>query len=535
MRVRRHSTLALLFTALPVATVLAVVSATCAACGGVAADEGITPGEAAVVDRHLSVEVVHGDGTPVSWAWLEVTAASGKQVFSGHSADGTFTRALSGGAYTLQAFDGAAAFPPRTVDVSVDRDVRVAEGALGTNLHVDVHYADGTPLPFAWLDVYDANGSSVYDGNAQRGSFDLAVAPGEYRVRAFDGRRMLGDRGVSIVAAADHALRFVEPAAPGDDFVHARGTALVVDGQPFVVRGLDVYNANSRGTCWTDLVRQDGLETSLRAIGKSANTLRAWFFQDMAQTHDQRDWTIFDRTFALARQYGVRVVATLENEWADCNSAGEKNTAWYRDGYRHAQGRQLVAYRDWVKEFTERYADEPQLLALQLMNEASDATGSACPDDAATVLQSWAADMVTAVKGDAGDKRHLLSVGTVGGSPASCGTRGDEWKALHAVAGVDLCEYHDYQGDTALPEAVETHIAECAALGKPIFAGELGVADDDTRRLDHARAKIDAQLAAGAAGIVWWKWAASGQRASDGAASYNVVPGDALLTVLSQY
>jgi mannan endo-1,4-beta-mannosidase len=491
--------------------------------------------EVVTVDRHLSVEVVQEDGAPVRWAWLEISRADGHPLFAGHAEDGTFTRALPAGSYLLRAFDGAAALAPRTVDVAVDRDVRLGHGGAPENLHVDVRYADGSPVAFAWIEVYDADGRAVFGGNAPRGAFDLAVAPGEHRVRAFDGARIVGDRGVELSTVADHAVGFVVPADPGDDYVHARGAALAVDGQPFVVRGLDVYNANSRGSCWTDLVDHDGFEGSLRSIGSSANTVRAWFFQEMAQSGDRRDWSVFDRTFAQARRYGVRVVATLENEWADCNSAGEKSSAWYRDGYRHPQGRQLVPYRDWVKEFARRYADESQLLALQLMNEASDANGAACPDDAAVVLQTWAADMVSAVKGDAGDRRHLLSVGTVGGSPASCGTRGEEWKALYAVPGIDLCEYHDYQGVTALPAIVQAHITECTALGKPILAGELGVADDDPLRLDHARAKIDAQLAAGAAGVLVWKWAAFGARAPDGDAAYNVVPGDALLTLLSRY
>ncbi len=496
---------------------------------------GGSRGERVVVDRHLSVEVVRDDGSPVRWAWLEITAADGRQLFAGNADDGTFTRALPPGAYLLRAFDGAAAFPPRTVDVSVDRDVRLVPDGAGENLHVDVRYANGTPVRFAWIEVYDSDGRAVFGGNAARGSFDLAVAPGEHRVRAFAGARILGDRGVDLSAVADHALRFVAAADPGDDYVHAEGTTLAVDGQPFVARGLDVYNANSRGSCWTDLADHDGFESSLRSIGSSANTVRAWFFQEMAQSGGQRDWSVFDRTFALARRYGVRLVATMENEWADCNSAGEKSTSWYRDGYRHAQGSQLVAYRDWVKEFARRYEGETQLLALQLMNEASDASGAACPDDAAAVLQAWAADMVTAVKSDAGDRRHLLSVGTVGGSPASCGTRGDEWKALHAVRGIDLCEYHDYQGVTALPATVQAHIAECGALGKPVLAGELGVADDDPLRVAHARAKLDAQLSAGAAGLIVWKWAAGGVRAPDGDAAYNVVPGDPLLTLLSRY
>ena len=49
------------------------------------------PDETVVVDRHLSVAVVHADGTAVHWAWLEITAGSGTQVYAGHSEGGTFT------------------------------------------------------------------------------------------------------------------------------------------------------------------------------------------------------------------------------------------------------------------------------------------------------------------------------------------------------------------------------------------------------------------------------------------------------------
>ena len=63
--------------------------------------------------------------------------------------------------------------------------------------------------------------------------------------------------------------------------------------------------------------------------------LRAWFFQQLATTDGQRDWTAFDRTLATARAHGYRVVATLIDQWGNCGAAngqgyGYKDAAWYR-------------------------------------------------------------------------------------------------------------------------------------------------------------------------------------------------------------
>ncbi len=507
-------------------------------CGAHGQDDASAQSAAVTVDRHLAVAIVHADGSSVPWAWLEITTADGTSVAQGNSPNGTFALALPAASYQLHAFDGSLTLPEQGVDLSIDRDVRVAEGSTATNLHLDVRYADDTPIPWAWVTVTNAGGGQVYNGNAPHGQFDLTVGSGSFTVAAWEGSNALAPQTVSFAAASDdHALAFVESASPGDDFVRANGTALQLNGQPYVFRGVDFYNANSKNTCGGDVVDGTVLDTSLQQIGSGANAMRAWFFQDMAQTNGARDWSNFDHTITLAKSYGVRVVATLENEWAACSSPGEKDEAWFSSGYKTPQGTQLVAYRDWVKEFTARYENEPTILAIQLINEAADANddGADCPVGADTVLQAWASDMITAVKTEVGDKRHLLSVGTIGGSSMSCGTQGDQWKALHALPGVDICEYHDYEGTTALPAILAQHISECQALGKPIFAGEMGVDDSDANRTADASGKFAAQFGAGASGILMWKWAVDGQRASDGDASYNLVPGDPLLPILATY
>jgi hypothetical protein len=509
-------------------------------CGAHGEDDAASAASTAAVtvDQHLAAAIVHADGSAVPWAWLEITGADGNPVAQGNSPKGTFALALPSGSYQLHAFDGSLALPVRSLDLTIDRDVQLVEGGASTNLHLDVRYAGSTPIPWAWVNVVDARGTSVWSGNAPRGQFDLTVGSGSYTVGAWAGSTALGTQTVTFAASTeDHALSFVEAGGPGDDFVRPSGTGLQLNGLPYVFRGVDLYNANSKNTCGGDVVDGTVLDTALQQIGTGANAMRAWFFQDMAQTNGVRDWSNFDHTLALAKSYGIRVVATLENEWSACSSPGEKDEAWFASGYRTPQGTQLVAYRDWVKEFTARYQDEPTILAIQLINEAADANngGADCPADASTVLQAWATDMIGAVKNEVGDKRHMLSVGTIGGSSQSCGTQGDQWKALHALWGVDICEYHDYEGTAALPSILAQHIRECQALGKPIFAGEMGVDDSDANRTADASGKLAAQYGAGTSGILFWKWAIDGQRASDGDASYNLVPGDPLLPVLSSY
>ena len=507
-------------------------------CGAHGDDGASAQSSAVTVDRHLAVSVVHSDGSAVGWAWLEITTADGTSVAQGNSPNGTFALALPSGSYQLHGFDGSLTLPVQGVDLSIDRAVTVKEGAAATNLHLDLRYASDTPLSWPWVNVTDATGKNVFGGNAPHGQFDLAVGSGTFTVAAWDRNTALTPQTVTIAGASDdHALAFVEAAAPGDDFVRPSGTGLQLNGQPYIFRGVDLYSANSKNTCGGDLVDGTVLDTSLQQIGAGANAIRAWFFQDMAQTGGVRDWSNFDHTITLAKSYGLRVVATLENEWSACSSPGEKDEAWFSSGYKSPQGTQIAAYRDWVKEFTARYQDEPAILAIQLINEAADANnaGADCASDASTVLQAWATDMIGAVKNEVGDKRHMLSVGTIGGSSESCGTQGDQWKSLHALWGVDICEYHDYEGTTALPSILAQHISECQALGKPIFAGEMGVDDSDANRAADAAGKLAAQYGAGTSGILFWKWAVNGQRASDGSASYNVVPGDPLLPILATY
>lgn len=303
-------------------------------------------------------------------------------------------------------------------------------------------------------------------------------------------------------------------------FVTQSGTQLMLNGSPFKFVGINIYNANNLGDCWYALNADPLLVDSLNAI-PTGSVVRAWFFQPFAPTDGVRDWSAFDKTLQLAAARGIRVVATLANQWADCDgpngSAGDKKLdTWFADGYRttvHPGG--TVDYRSWAAEVAARYSGDPTILAWQLMNEAEiihrDGTGvESCPAGAATTLRDFAADVSGAIKQV--DPNHLISLGTIG--TGQCGAQGAEYTFVHDVSTIDLCEYHDYGSPTTpIPgdqyNGLAVRIDQCNSLGKPLFIGEVGIDPSATGASLEGRAaafsaKRDAQFGSGVVGLLAW-------------------------------
>lgn len=337
--------------------------------------------------------------------------------------------------------------------------------------------------------------------------------------------------GVSAVATSGPALGV--PAG----FVTRSGDQLLLDGEPYLFTGLNVYNANSRGWCWYDMVSGSVLDDSIVEMGPGAKVIRAWFFQTQATTGGVRDWSAFDHTLAVAAARGVKVIPTLANQWADCEpSAGYKTRTWYETGYTQPDPGGTVSYRDFVSEIVTRYAADPTIMAWQLINEAQvkDTEGGGCSTNAATILRNWASDVSGLIKSI--DPDHLVSIGTIG--TGQCGASTSEYQTLHALSTVDLCEFHDY-GSPLVPipgdiwNGMQVRLNQCAALDKPLFVGETGIIPNTVggtlqARADAFEAKFDAQLAAGVVGELVWNWNASGSLLDN----YDVGPSDPTLGVL---
>jgi mannan endo-1,4-beta-mannosidase len=347
------------------------------------------------------------------------------------------------------------------------------------------------------------------------------------------------------VHAAHAATRLLPDGArvAGAGFVHRAGTGLTLDGRPYRFTGFNIYNANSRDNCWFSLGYSDGaLATGLDALGPGHEAFRAWFFQGLATTDGRRDWTAFDQTLAAARAHGMKVVVTLADQWGNCDSgtglpAVYKNEAWYVTGYRTAvTPGNLRPYRGWVAEIVKRYRNDPTILAWQMINEAEvkPSSTASCSSNAASILRAWAADVGGLIKSL--DPNHLVSLGTIGSG--QCGSSYTDFGTLHALPVIDLCEVHDY-APGAMPgdqwNGLAFRLAQCAALGKPLFVGETGL--KDLSLVDRAAAfdaKFATQFGAGVVGELVWDLRDDAHGGSS-TTGFEASPADPLVALFGRY
>jgi mannan endo-1,4-beta-mannosidase len=326
---------------------------------------------------------------------------------------------------------------------------------------------------------------------------------------------------------------------PPPGFVVRSGGQLWLAGQPFRFTGLNIYNANSINNCWYTLGTGSGLDGSLTSLNGAQQVFRAWFFQREATINGVRDWSAFDHTLAVAAAHGQRVIATLGNQWGECEDAIYKSEAWYQGGYRSTVAASTIEpYRAWVAEVVSHYRNNPTIMAWQLINEAEDATvrGGACSATAVASLYNFTADVGALVKSI--DSNHLLNLGTIGSG--QCGASGTAYQYVHSVPAIDLCEYHDYSGPNVLVpgdawNGLAVRISQCRALGKPLFVGEMGLLTSQTgtvaARASAFSAKVHAQFTSGVVGELLWDWRA-GYAGGSSPTGYEIGPSDPAIGIL---
>jgi len=315
-------------------------------------------------------------------------------------------------------------------------------------------------------------------------------------------------------------------------FVRRVGATLVADGRPYRFRGLNYYDINTYagenpyrpGTRMVHGCRFHSqfpiVADSLARMGPNVNALRGWFFQPFATAVPldggpaQRDWSYFDHTLAAVRQAGMRIVVTIGDQYG-CGVDLQRNLTigWYRSGYRTTVAPdEIQTYRDYLRDIVTRYRDHPEVLAWQLVSEATvvgDDETTCDEPAAAKALRSFADDTSALVHRL--DPNHLVSLGT---GRSGCGYIGRDYAAVFASPGVDLCEYHDYY-DPALPvpPILRSGLDTCGrVLHKPLFIGETGMTALDAKKQCPARFRVCR------AGLLRAKFAAQATAASRGLA-----------------
>lgn len=274
----------------------------------------------------------------------------------------------------------------------------------------------------------------------------------------------------------------------------------------------------------------DQFRKALELMGPGTTIIRAWFFQRFVTVHGRRDWSVFDKTLNEARSHGVKVIAVLADEWSYCEGP-TKGAKWYAHGYRTSTlPGNTVSYATYVRQIVARYRNDPTIAIWEMANEPAvpvSSTDLACSPNANSLMLNWAQDTSTSIK--TLDRVHLVSLGSSGGRV--CGLDGAAFARVSAFPSIDVCSYHDYSTDSSgISELVASRIAQCQALHKPIYAGEVGVErqpqDPGSRGLAFTK-KVSAQLSAGSVGIVAWNWDSRGSNFD-----YQIGPNDPVVAAL---
>lgn len=256
-----------------------------------------------------------------------------------------------------------------------------------------------------------------------------------------------------------------EPVFAVSPFVTASGRNFSSNGSVFKSIGVNRYNLMTTGGtpyigCGGTFKDSDLVTwfSELKSMG--VTSVRFWLFQEF--TKSGADLSRFDYLLTLGKQYNVKLIPVFENHWKDCTQGGSKTSAWYQSGYRSPYGTYSLSLKDYIGKIVPKYANNPQIMMWQIMNEAESSDS--------TALYNFAKDVSGYI--NSLDVNHLVSFGTMGSGQAGASV----YKQIHALSSVDVLEYHDYNSETtALPSTLSDRIKDSISLNKPLIIGEAGI------------------------------------------------------------
>ncbi|SLJ80671.1 Endo-beta-mannanase [Mycobacteroides abscessus subsp. abscessus] len=241
---------------------------------------------------------------------------------------------------------------------------------------------------------------------------------------------------------------------------------------------------------------------------------------------DQKRGTLnFDRAdaiFAAAWRHQRLILPVLAPQDGACDGGLMKDRRWYVDGWQQRQAGAVMSFAQWVSTVVGRFAGSPAIAGWELVGEpeptvCADASCGirSCPADAVVVLRKFFDDAGALLR--SADPRRLIFAGLLGGD--QCGTAGDGYVRVGESPFIDVLTYHDYSGSAALVAGggeagvgaaamLDGRLRQARALGKPLVVEELGRAGGSCgsglRRRDEVAAALEADRAAGVAGVLLW-------------------------------
>jgi mannan endo-1,4-beta-mannosidase len=339
-------------------------------------------------------------------------------------------------------------------------------------------------------------------------------------------------------------------------FVTTQGTGFVFNGRPFPIAGANVHylgwgsraevddvlsraqamglnvirsfigcqigslDGHSRRTVWDRFSRADSSNLGVHGVHVAHwdSARGTWGWNDSTVDGLGR----LDYVIARAGQLGLKLHLVLLDFWHYAGGA-QQVAAWLLPHYDpekdprrsrafFVDARARAFYRSWATHVLGRvntltgvrYADDPVILAWDLMNEPQ-IDNTVVGPGGLPLAQAWLTEMASHARSV--DANHLITCGMEGFYD-----RVDviEPEAVLAIPNIDFGCWHLYPDlyGVALPEVpalIERHESTAGAAGKPVLLQEFGYSDRHPDQPDAYRSWLGA-LASGGNGAGWLFW-----------------------------
>jgi hypothetical protein len=216
----------------------------------------------------------------------------------------------------------------------------------------------------------------------------------------------------------------IRSSAATANFVYRDGTNFMLNGQSFYYAGSNLYYLGLT----PDQTRVNNLLQGFQ--NKGVKVLRIWAFNNRPDDGIQTSLGVYNETrfreldyaVAKARDYGIRVILTMVNNWNDYNGmqwyvdqrlgSGQPHYKFYSDSSVKQDFKNYVStLLNRTNYYTgQQYKNDPYVFAWELANEPRNT--SYTTNDNGDMMLNWINEMGAYIKGI--DPNHMLTTGEEG-------------------------------------------------------------------------------------------------------------------------
>ena len=360
-------------------------------------------------------------------------------------------------------------------------------------------------------------------------------------------------------AAGEDGSSTVRPDAattPPNGFVRSEAGELRLDGAPYRFVGMNVFyltmlDSGERRRVLSDLagcgfnaVRFWGMKYLIGYFGDSRQVDHADTIANLRAIFDEVAASGLDMRFVVSlHDFPYNLCsdpATGANDRCDDDADRRRLTEWFAGGYRSADG---FDYERYVREVVTAFANRPEILAWELINEPHCIGHEPC----AEALFTFNHDISALIRRI--DAHHLITAGTMGrGKVGERFNYGEgELERLHLQTSLDFLSVHWNEADSPASRYLE-EIGWAREQGIASFAGEVVVeashclagdcssnacSQDELGARARAAAAIgDDLFGRGASGLFYWHYLDNTLAPGASCDRYGVFPGDPMCEAL---